>query len=364
MKLEARQAVALTIGFFSVALGCSSKAGTRDEFVVYPPPPDTARIQFLARISDSRDVARSRSMFQVLVGEREDEVDEIIKPFGISMHEGKIYICDTVLAGVEIIDLEQGSFEYFQPQGSGRLALPVNCFVDKSNGWLYVADTGREEVVIFDESGQFVNSLAVGETGRPTDVYVDAAGIWIADQKGQRIRLYAKGSLELLLSFPENLAPGDSAYLRQPTNLHVTDDYVYVTDFGAFNIKVFTRQGEWVRSFGQYGDGWGQFVRPKGLAVDRENITYVVDAAFSNVQMFNDEGKLLMFFGGAYKGRPGDMYLPAQVTIDYDNVSYFEQHVRDDLNLKYLILVTNQYGPDKVTVYGFVESKSDAPGDG
>jgi hypothetical protein len=53
---------------------------------------------------------------------------------------------------------------------------------------------------------------------------------------------------------------------------------------------------------------------------------YVVDAAFENVQLFNPQGELMLFFGGPYEG-PGYMWLPAKVVIDYDHPDYFRQYV-------------------------------------
>ena len=99
-----------------------------------------------------------------------------------------------------------------------------------------------------------------------------------------------------------------------------------------------------------------QMVRPKGIAVDRESNLYVVDAGIENTQIFNKEGKLLMYFGGTYEG-PGGMWLPAKITIDYYNMKYFQKYVDPDFVLKYLILVTNQFGPDKLNVYGRVDPK-------
>ena len=63
-----------------------------------------------------------------------------------------------------------------------------------------------------------------------------------------------------------------------------------------------------------------------------------------------------MSFGGPYKG-PGDMWLPAKVIIDYDNTKYFEKYVDKRFKLKYLILVSNNFGTDKINVYGYVEPK-------
>ena len=81
---------------------------------------------------------------------------------------------------------------------------------------------------------------------------------------------------------------------------------IYVTDFGNPGIKIFTMEGKYISTVGSLGRRFGQFVRPKGIAVDRDLNLYVVDSAFENVQIFNKEGDLLMFFGGTYKGL-GDM---------------------------------------------------------
>ena len=95
------------------------------------------------------------------------------------------------------------------------------------------------------------------------------------------------------------------------------------------------------------------------VSVDRENRLYAVDAAFSNVQIFNAEGQLLLVLGAA-GAEPGDMYLPAKIAIDYDNVELFADWVAPGHEVEYLILVTNQYGPHKINVYGFQkESTSD-----
>ncbi|MCF6183631.1 MAG: hypothetical protein L3J56_03210 [Bacteroidales bacterium] len=52
------------------------------------------------------------------------------------------------------------------------------------------------------------------------------------------------------------------------------------------------------------------------------------------------------------------MYLPASITISYEDIKYFEKYVDPEYNLKYLILVSNQYGPDKINVYGRIELKN------
>jgi DNA-binding beta-propeller fold protein YncE len=353
------RALGSLLALFSVlTVSCATKQTAPAELVVFPPPPDTARIQFLTRFADSDDVAKGRSLLQTLIGDPVDEVRQIIKPFGVAIRDGKIYVCDTVYRGVDILDLQRGTFEYFRPPDfPGRMNTPVNCAVDSQSGWLYVADTGRRAVLIFDESLDYVDSIVGDEDFRPNDVFVEPSLVWVTDGGSGKIKVYEKSTLRELRAFPD-IAPGQPGHLRRPTNLYVTGDRVYATDFSAFSVKVYTRDGQFVTSVGSHGDGLGQFARPKGIAVDSASILYVVDAAFANIQAFDPDGQLLMFFGGNYGG-PGAMLLPAQVTIDYDNLSHFERYVHEGFELKYLILVTNQYGPDKVSVYGFVEPKLD-----
>ena len=210
----------------------------------------------------------------------------------------------------------------------------------------------RKQVVIFHSSGNFVNVIGDAEHFKPIDVVVSHGKIWVTNIENNKIHVYDRETYSLLYTMPDSEA-GNEDYLYSPTNLDVTDEYVYVTDFGDFKIKVYTHEGEFIRSVGNYGDKIGQFVRPKGIAVDHESNLYVVDAGFENTQIFGKSGELLMFFGGPYV-KPGDMWLPAQVTLDYENLSYFEKFVDDRYNLKYLIFVTNQYGPDKINVYGYV----------
>ncbi|MEN8155446.1 MAG: 6-bladed beta-propeller [Bacteroidota bacterium] len=280
----------------------------------------------------------------------------IIKPYGIAIQRSKLFVADAAIAGLQIIDIEKGSFEYFNPDGRGKIKLPISCFVD-TDGDLYVTDVVRKQVVVFNENLEYKGEIGGGEDFKPADVCVFDSIILVTDPNNNRINVYEKHNLQLLFSFPDEAEVGDKAWLYNPLNLSVAGGAVYITDFGDSRIKKFTLEGEYINSVGSYGNGLGQFVRPKGIAIDHDQNLYVVDAGFENVQIFNKEGQLLMFFGGPYNG-PGDMYLPANVIIDYDHLKYYEKYVDPAYELKYLIFVTNQYGPDKVTVYGRIVPKS------
>ena len=60
------------------------------------------------------------------------------------------------------------------------------------------------------------------------------------------------------------------------------------------------------------------FDKPKGVALDSFGNLYVVDSGWSNVQIFNEKGDVLLFFGGrgAY---PGLLKNPSGIAIDAKN---------------------------------------------
>jgi hypothetical protein len=145
--------------------------------------------------------------------------------------------------------------------------------------------------------------------------------------------------------------------LDRPTNLAFDEDgYLYVTDFGRFQVMKYDRDGHFRASIGNLGADFGHFARPKGLALDREGRLYAVDASFNNVQIFNKDGRLLLFFGGGGDA-PGNFTLPAKVAIDYDNVSYFEKYLEPGFKPEYLILVTSQFGERRVNVFAYGRSE-------
>ncbi len=343
--------IAGVILFSSCKTSKLSKSGATT--ILYPAPPDTARLQFLTSFSSSKAFQNQSKFSKLIVGEKVSL--PIIKPFGIEIGNNKIYICDLELEGLEIINLKKNSFEYFKPTGKGTLKKPLNCFVDK-NSFLYIADGERKQVVIFDNNLNYVNAFGLGSEYKPTDVNVFDNKIWVTDIKNNKVDVFEQAKPNKLLFSFSGGEDGEEGRLYQPTNIYITDKKVYVTDFGEFKIKTYDHKGNYLSSLGSYGRNLGQFVRPKGIAVDKEENLFVVDTGFENTQIFNEKGQLLMFFGGN-TGGPGGMYLPAGITIDYNHIEYFTKYVDADYTLKYLVFVTSQYGKDKIGVYGAIMQK-------
>lgn len=349
--------ILLVTGLICACTRETVNSASPESLVIFPPPPAKTRIQFLTRFSSSEDIKGKTGRFhRYLFGE--EEPITIIKPYGVTVHKTRVYICDTGLAGLVVLDLAEGTFEYFIPGGKGQLQLPINCSVDE-RGYIFIADANRKQIVVFDHERKFVHAFGEAVNFKPTDVEVHQGKIWVANVQDHAVFVYDAENYELTERIP-GIEEGEEGFIRQATNISIHNNILYVSDFGDFNVKQFSPEGQYMGTIGGYGNGPGRFTRPKGIALDRDENLYVVDAAFENVQIFNNQKDLLMHFGGSYEGA-GAMWLPAAIEVSYENLSYFKPYLDDSFQLKYLIYVTNQYGPDKVNVYGFVEEKSVSP---
>ena len=68
----------------------------------------------------------------------------------------------------------------------------------------------------------------------------------------------------------------------------------YISD-GYINSRVakVDKDGKWLKSWGEPGDGPGQFNTPHSIAADAQGNVYVADRGNGRIQVFDGEGKLL-----------------------------------------------------------------------
>lgn len=231
--------------------------------------------------------------------------------------------------------------------------MPLACFVD-DKGTLFVADAGRLQVVVFSSNGNYSRVIGLPDNFKPTDVFVFDDKVWIANNSGNKIHIFSNIPPFDQIGEISGGEKEEEGHLYQPVSVAVSETGVYVCDAMGFDVKVFDHEGNYKHTIGSHGRNSGQFARPKGLAVDKNENVFVVDAAFQNVQMFRSDGQLLMFFGQAYQG-PGDMYMPVRILIDYDYTEDYEKYLLPEFELDYLIFISNQFGPDKINVYGFLK---------
>ena len=353
----------LILFFLSVCLAPANAQDSTDSeddtsTLFYPSLPDAPRIQYLTSFSVAGDVKEKKQkksgwLSNFVLGEENPEDDEgPEKPYGVSLNNGQVHVVDTRGGGYAIFDVPGKDYRFTVGSGSAVMTKPVNIEID-NEGTKYVTDTERGQILAFDSDDNFLR--VYGERGqfRPTDVLVDEDRLYVVDIQEHQIMVLDKKTGIELSSFGGPGAEENNFF--QPTNIALgPDKHLYISDTGNFRVQKFTRDGEFVQSFGAgVGTAPGNFARPKGVAVDRMGRLYVVDAAFETVQIFDTSGDLLLYFGEPASTHHGGLDLPAAIDIDYDSVPYFQQYADPNFKLEYIIVVANQFGNSKVSVFGF-----------
>jgi DNA-binding beta-propeller fold protein YncE len=332
------------------------------EPIFFPPAPDEPRIQYLTGINSSTDIGDGKKKGGIsLFATDKDKPDTDItlgKAFGITVHKGKIYVAQGMEQRISIIDLNKGTFT--EPSGSkagrGLLNYPINITLDDEDN-LYVADTGRHEIVVYDAKGNFKTSFGKGlaPKSKITDVKFYKGKLYALDMGTHLMRVLDPKTGEQQQEFGKSDKPGQSLML--PGNFIIDDEgNLYITNLASNKVIKLDQDGNYLDSFGGVGDQFGQFSKPKGIALDGEKRVYVVDGGTNIVQLFNDKFQTLTYFGWpglAY----GSLNIPSGITTSTENVEYFQKFAAPGFKVSFLIYVLSQFGQEycipRITVYGF-----------
>ncbi|MBF0310949.1 MAG: 6-bladed beta-propeller [Magnetococcales bacterium] len=303
--------------------------------LVFPSPPDEARFQYERTLRSSVDVEpkdrKGLAMREMLTGDSGLEGKGFGKPYGIAVRKGVIYVSDTINRSVMRFDPEHGKFTEIGKEDPGALAKPMGLDVDQE-GNLYVMDATKKFVMVYGPDGKYLRALGGKEMfDRPSSVAVnpDATRIYVVDtgasrgrDEAHRIRVFdAKNGTPLFDIGKRGEKPGEFNLLRDAK--FGPDGLLYVVDGGNFRVQVFNQDGKFLRFFGGVGRNLGQFARPKGLAADKAGNIYISDASHANFQIFNKEGQLLLFVGDRGPDTERARYmLPSMIAVDEDGRVY------------------------------------------
>ena len=319
--------------------------------VIFPLPPEKARIQYLGSISSPADLPRRRSRFADFVLGTEPPKLAMIKPINAILVGSRLYTCDTILNTILVYDLVSGEAHALAGDGGqGKIKQPNNISVDEG-GRFYVADKLRGAVLVYGPDEQFI--AAWGRPGEiePVDAVAGKDALYVADIKNDRIEIWDKATGALRKTLGEQGAA--LGQFNRPTYLALdSDGNLYITDTFNFRVQKLSPEGMPLLQIGQHGNSLGQFKRPKGMAVDGHGRIYVADALFPNVQIFNAQGRLLLYFGGP--GREGaNLDLPAGVSIAPwpEQVTWLHRRLIPDFDPEYLLLVVSQSGGGAVNCF-------------
>lgn len=305
--------------------GCSSNKAKEDIHspqtpLIWPSPPEPARISYYKSIETPADIGATKGFFQriaeLLLGPK---TDDIIKPYGVTVDStGRIIVADTALKRVHIFDEAKKKYSYIEEAGDAQLQSPIAAAVDGEDN-IYVTDSLNPGVYAFSRRGKFL--FEIPGLGRPTGIAVDkkAGRLYVSDTQRHVVEVYDLKGKSIMTIGGHGEGPGQFNF---PVDLFVdVKGDLYVVDTMNFRIQIFGPGGKFQTMFGRHSDGSGDFGRPKGISVDSEGNIYVADALFDTIQIFDRNGNFLLNFG-ALGRQVGFFWLPSGMFIDETDKIY------------------------------------------
>ena len=316
MRSPIKRVLALAV-VSAFAFGCAAPMPD----IFWPAPPDVPRIKYIESYYSGRDLS-GRSVAADLVLGTSDPF-KLRKPQGLfASKNGKLYVTDTSKADVIIFDWKEKKATSLRKMGVTSFYKPIGVVTD-STGRIFVSDSQSDRVAVLDQDGKMFPDLDPDiPFKQPTGLALDEEHkrLYVVDTHNHHILVFDLETLEQVQTIGRRGT--DEGAFNFPSNVTVdSNGRLYVVDTMNGRIQSFDKEGRFILAFGELGDIPGMFGRPRGIAVDSEDHVYVVDAAFNNVQIFNDEGQVLMHFA-QYGGGRGRLILPGGISIDEDDFIY------------------------------------------
>jgi DNA-binding beta-propeller fold protein YncE len=236
--------------------------------------------------------------------------------------------------------------------GKDNALLQDPCVLCQRSGRLIVADSATRKIHSFTLDGRWLGEFTFtnnqncktmgGAVTRPSGIAFDSKGLYyVTDSSDQYVRVFDRQGI----------------FLREFKNIHGKEGglqgiaidstgLVYVSEGVGGYLQVYQAEtGVWIRRIGSgsKADGPAQMQLPSGLVIDRLNQIYCADYGYSKVFVFSKNGLLLRSFGG--KGSANGLFnVPRAVAIDRHDKIY----VLDSLNHRVQV-----FGPTGSWLYSF-----------
>jgi DNA-binding beta-propeller fold protein YncE len=317
-RAPARRLTSLAVlTFLALALPIfAAGTSTNQARLVWPAPPDPARVEFVQSISSPRDagikIPPLKKVANWFTGEDPGN-EPLLKPFAVAFDaDANLVATDTGANAVVFFNRKDKKWRRWTTIGKLRFASPVG--VAKQGNQIFVADSVLGAVIVFNPDGKLLRTIT-NQLERPVAVALLNDRLFVADSQQHAIRVFRLDGTADGGFGQRGTGAGEFNF---PTHLAARGNRLYVTDSMNSRVQVLDPSGRFLAQVGRPGDGPGAFSRPKGVALDTEGRAYIVDAMADNVQIFDAEGRLLLALGGSGQA-PGQFWLPAGIAISPRN---------------------------------------------
>ena len=175
-----------------------------------------------------------------------------------------------------------------------------------SKGHVFLLNRGYHPLLEFDAEGAFIRSMGEGSAmfeGAHSIRFDPQDNMWYIDASSNMvIKFDLEGRTQEVLGMRpepwtwlthviEHAIPNKSAFY-QPTDVTwAADGSVFISDgYGNSRVAKFDKEGNFVKAWGERGNGKGDFSTPHSIVIDKNQTLYVADRGNSRIQVFDTDG--------------------------------------------------------------------------
>jgi 6-bladed beta-propeller len=170
-----------------------------------------------------------------------------------------------------------------------------------SKGHIYLFQRAEPMLAEYDAGGTYMRSLGDGLFTHPHGLRIDSDdNLWTTDDGSHLVLKLSPAGRVLLVLGRKGVAAESDWLFNQPTDIAFgKHGEIYVSDgYGNSRIVKFDRDGKFIKAWGQFGTGPGDFNLPHSVVVDDQENVYVADRENKRIQIFDADGKFLREWTG------------------------------------------------------------------
>lgn len=227
--------------------------------------------------------------------------------------KGRVYVTDGGTAKVIVYSGNGRKLFAFGKQGTGKFEFGFpNGIIVTDNGNLMISDSANNDIKLFSPKGRYIKTIVPpSKDFRPGYLFKGQDGfIYVSDLINHRIVVIdGQGKKVRTMSDPKHpLKYPQAAALDKMGRL-------WVADGGNYEIKIFSKKGQVIKSIQGGGKPETAFSMVRGIAFDKWGRAYISDTLSHNIRVFDIDGKQLSIPEQA--SRPEDkLVYPTSVFVD------------------------------------------------